>query len=347
MTRGSFLSAVEPDLQRVRAELRELWKEMPPPIQPLVQHGALDGGKMLRPALLLLWGQTCGAITRNHVRAAAILELLHNASLLHDDVLDEGCLRRGVPTINRRWGNHTAVLLGDLLLGTLLEWSTDFAPDVRTALSRMVLHTCDGEIRQTSSAGNFALSEQDYLAVIGQKTAAMFEGACHIGASLAGSSGRDCLSAARFGRHVGMAYQIMDDFLDIAGDDEALHKTLGTDLRSAKPTLPVIHALRVLPEPQRASLRRRLRSHSATAGELLAVFRETGSTEYVLTQLHNYTDEALGILHYLPQTPAKTALMNVPQWIIRKATEGMTISDIQCGAGDFHRARTYPPARHP
>jgi len=325
-TAASFLAMVGPDLQRIRVGLQELCQDLPEPLRPLTRSGALDGGKMLRSALLLLWGRAGGAVTERHIQAGIILELLHNATLLHDDVLDKGRIRRGVPTVNHRWGNQTAVLFGDLLLGKVLELSAGSAPEVRTALGRIAVHTCDGEILQTAHAGHFTLSEQEYLVIIGKKTAALFEGACYIGACLAGISEPQCRAAARFGYHVGTAYQIMDDLLDIAGDGKALRKTLGTDLRGAKPTLPLIHALCILPRSPRARLLRKLRSHSADTGELLAVLADTDSMEYVLRRLRNYTDEALDVLRGFPQTAAATALSDVPEWIVREATQGVAVS---------------------
>ena len=325
LTSPSFMPAVEPDLRRVRAGLRRLSKDLPEPLRPLVRCGALDGGKMLRSSLLLLWGRATGAVTEDHIRAGIVLELLHNATLLHDDVLDEGHLRRGVPTVNCRWGNRTAVLFGDLLLGKVLELSCRCAPEVRAVLGRMSLHTCEGEISQSARAGHFTLSEQEYLAIIGKKTAALFEGACYIGAHLAGTSAPQSLAAARFGRHVGMAYQIMDDLLDIAGSGDALRKTLGTDLRSAKPTLSLIHALSALPEPHRTSLLLRLRSHAAGACELLDVFEDTGSVEYVLGRLCDYADAALDALQDLRETSVRDALIEVPRWILQEAMKGSAI----------------------
>lgn len=315
----AFLSVVEPDLQRVRARLRGLWSELPESLLSLVRCGAPEGGKMLRSSLLLLWGGTLGTVTERHIEAGAILELLHSATLLHDDVLDEGRLRRGAPTVNRRWGNHAAVLLGDLLLGKVLELSVACAPRVRILLGRVAQHTCDGEISQTSGAGHFTLTEREYLAIISRKTAKLFETACHIGAYLSRATTRECLAAARFGRRLGVAYQIMDDLLDIAGDDSALRKTLGTDLRSAKPTLPLIHALSVLRGPQKAALLMGLRARAADAGELLAVFRETGSLEYVLSRLHDYADGAMAALAGVRRTPMAGALADASRWILREA----------------------------
>jgi octaprenyl-diphosphate synthase len=323
LTSALFFLPVEQDLQRVRAALQGLGRDLSESIRPVMEYAALDRGKLLRPALLLLWGRALGTITQEHIRAATVLEIIHNATLLHDDVLDQGCLRRGVPTTNQRWGNRSAVLLGDLLLGKVLEWSADFAPDLRATLSRTILQTCDGEIRQTVSAGNFAMTEQEYLAVIGQKTAALFKESCYMGAYLAGGSSRERRAAADFGYHVGTTYQIMDDLLDAAGDGETLCKTLGTDLRSAKPTLPLIHALCVLPAADRTPLLLKLQARAARDRELFEVLAASGSVDYVLKRLREHADQALEALRPLRRSRMKTALMAVPEWIVQQAREGL------------------------
>jgi octaprenyl-diphosphate synthase len=323
LTSALFLLPVEQDLQRVRAALRGLGKDLAESIRPVMDCAALDCGKLLRPALLLLWGRALGTITQEHIHAATVLETIHNATLLHDDVLDRGYLRRGVPTANQRWGNQSAVLLGDLLLGKVLEWSADFAPDLRASLSHTILQTCDGEIQQTASAGDFAMTEQEYLAMIGQKTAALFKEACYMGASLADGSSRECRAAAEFGYHAGTAYQIMDDLLDVAGDGETLRKTLGMDLRSAKPTLPLIHALCVLPAAEKTPLLRKLQARAASDCELFEVLAASGSVGYVLKRLRAHADEALEALCPLRRSRMKTALMAVPEWIVQQAREGL------------------------
>jgi octaprenyl-diphosphate synthase len=167
------------------------------------------------------------------------------------------------------------------------------------------------------------MTEQEYLAVIGQKTAALFQEACYMGACLAGGSSRECLTAADFGYHIGTAYQIMDDLLDVAGDGETMCKTLGTDLRSAKPTLPLIHALCVLPAAERTALLRKLRAHAASDGELFEVLAASGSVGYVLRRLRERADEAVETLRPLRRSRMKTALLAVPEWIMRQAREGL------------------------
>jgi len=185
-----------------------------------------------------------------------------------------------------------AVQLGDVLLGKVFERNADFEPGIRAALGRMIRRTCDGEICQTVRAGSFTLTEREYLAIVGHKTAALFRGACYLGARLAKASAGECRLAACFGYNLGMAYQIMDDLLDIVGDGKTLRKTLGTDVHNAKLTLPLIHALRILTEPRKTSLLLALQTRSVTRLELLRVLAARGSTDYVLARIGGSTDRA-------------------------------------------------------
>jgi octaprenyl-diphosphate synthase len=305
------LSLIEPDLQRVRAILREVWTDVPTSIRPLVRGGTLDGGKLLRPSLLLLSGGLFGAVTADHIRAAAILEMVHSASLLHDDVLDQGLLRRGLPTLNRRWGNRAAILLGDLILAKAFELAAPLEPDIRAILAHTIRRTCDGEIQQTGCTGDFQIPERQYLRILSQKTAALFRGACLLGARLAGAASNECGSIARFGYHAGMAYQMMDDLLDITGDSRVLRKTLGTDAQKAKATLPLIHALDMLDEPERKALLQRLGARSLGAPELAGVIAETGSAEYVLRRVNTCVSRAVAAVRHMPHSHTKTALLTL------------------------------------
>jgi octaprenyl-diphosphate synthase len=303
------LSLIKPQLQQVRATLRELWTDASESIRPLILGGSLDGGKLLRPSLLLLSGGLFGTITADHIHAAAILEMVHSVSLLHDDVLDEGLVRRGVPTLNRRWGNRTAILLGDLVLAKVFALTAHLAPDTRVVLGRMIGRMCDGEIEQTACAGDFQITERRYLGIVSQKTAALFKGACALGARLAGASASQCRPVARFGYNAGMAYQMMDDLLDIIGDCTVLRKTLGADVRKAKATLPVIHALDVLAQPQRKVLLQKLGSRSLGAAELSGVIVDTGSEEYVLGRIDACVSRAVTAVRHIPHTRMKVALL--------------------------------------
>jgi octaprenyl-diphosphate synthase len=323
LTEVSFLAPLEQPLQRVRAALRDFSNELHESLRPLAEHGALDRGKLLRPALLLLSGGIHGALGESHIQAAVIVELIHNATLVHDDVLDHGWLRRGVPTVNRRWNDRVAVRFGDLLLSHVLRLTARLPPAPRAIFSRVVDQTCAGEIRQTVRAGDFTLTEPEYLALIGQKTAALFEGACSLGACLANAATGACRALERFGHHAGMAYQIMDDLLDVAGESQARHKTVGTDLQSAKLTLPLIHALRVRAEPEKASLLLALQTRSLTRPELLRRLAAGGSLDYVLARIEAHARRAGEALQDVAPGPLRAALLEVPKAIVREAVEGV------------------------
>jgi octaprenyl-diphosphate synthase len=316
---ATCFSLVERDLQRVRAALQKVATDFQASARMLLEHAAPDRGKLLRPTLLLLSGRLFGAITAEHIRAATTLELVHNATLLHDDVLDQGGVRRGRPTVNRRWGNLAAVRLGDVLLSKVLELSAGLRPEVQVLLGGMMRRTCAGEIRQTAHAGDFFLTEREYRAIVAWKTAALFEGACYLGARLTDASIGACRTAARFGYNTGLAYQIADDLLDIVGDGRSLRKTLGTDLRKAKPTLPLIHALQVLPEPRRTSVRSALAARRLARSELRDVLAASGSVDYVLTRIGRHADRAKETLREVPQTPVKMALLEIPGVILQEA----------------------------
>jgi geranylgeranyl pyrophosphate synthase len=252
-----------------------------------------------------------GPIQPDHIHAAAVLELIHTASLLHDDVLDHGFLRRGVPTVNRRRGNRVAVLLGDLVLARAFELTGSMDRGSRAVLAGMIQRTCDGEIDQTIHAGDLETTEREYLRMLSRKTAALFKGACCLGARLAGASAREGRVAGRFGYNAGMAYQITDDLLDITGDRTALRKTLGTDVRKAKMTLPLIHLLSVLTGGEKQGVFRRLSARALSPSQLSAILERTGSLDYVQTRIERYLGRAALALRSVPGTPVKAALIEV------------------------------------
>ena len=209
-----------------------------------MKHGFRLGGKRLRPALVLLSAQACGGIRPEHVPLAAMAELIHTASLVHDDVLDEATIRRHLDTINARWDNEASVLLGDYLFARAmcLASSLDDAFACRL-ISESARNMCEGELKQIESRGDYDLSESDYFEIIAGKTAALTACCCRLGAHYAGAEPAVCEALARYGHDLGVAFQIADDVLDLLGDEAAVGKSLGTDLRKQKATLPLIRLL--------------------------------------------------------------------------------------------------------
>lgn len=225
--------------------------EFEPQVRPLVEYTLQHRGKRLRPGLVFFAGWTGGAPIDPLVRAAAVVELVHLATLVHDDILDEACLRHNSPTVAARYGRHAAVLLGDALFAHALVLAAQFpTTEVCRVVSMATRQVCSGEICQTFERGNAGLSLGQYFRIIRLKTAELFEASCRLGASLAYPGEPDYAEAcAIYGRHLGCAYQIFDDIVDIVGSESGTGKTLGTDFASGKFTLPVLlHLRRLAPE---------------------------------------------------------------------------------------------------
>jgi len=240
----SFSQAFElinPHLRIVEERIRAQAEAFDPAIEGYVAYVCGAGGKRLRPALALLAGGATGKISPGHLDLAVILELIHIATLVHDDIMDGAELRRDQPSANAKWGNAITVLLGDCLFAHALRLSTNFSDsDICRRIADAAAEVCSGEIIQTQRRFDLKLSTADYYRIIEMKTAALFSAACELGASISGASPEVIGALKVFGTKLGVAYQIYDDILDLAGSEEETGKTLGTDLRKGKFTLPVL-----------------------------------------------------------------------------------------------------------
>ena len=246
---------INAQLYSVEERIRQQARAFDPAVEGYVAYAVESHGKRLRPALALLAGGATGNICPSHLDLAVILELIHAATLVHDDILDGADKRRGQPTANAKWGNAISVLLGDCLFAHALKLSTSFP---NGEISRRIAHAasevCSGEIIQTQRRFDLKLSVPDYYKIIEMKTAALFAAACELGA-LINEAAPEVIDALRiFGLQLGTAYQIYDDVLDLAGDEAKAGKTLGSDLRKGKLTLPVLHLLQISDEAERHRL---------------------------------------------------------------------------------------------
>ncbi|HEY2615031.1 MAG TPA: polyprenyl synthetase family protein, partial [Chthoniobacterales bacterium] len=223
-----------------------------PAIEGYVAYAIGGRGKRLRPLVALLSGGATGAITSAHVDLAVIVELIHIATLVHDDIMDEAERRRAQPTVNARWGNSLSVLLGDCLFAQALNLSTNFDnAEISRTIARAAREVCSGEIIQTQRSFDLHLGIENYLRIIEMKTGALFAAGAELGAVLNGADPETTRALKDFGRKLGSAYQIYDDCLDIAGNESDIGKTLGTDLRKGKMTLPVLMLLGSAPSAER------------------------------------------------------------------------------------------------
>ena len=259
---ASLYSSIAPHVEECSRIFRDELISDQSLISDLFQHIEQFHGKQLRPALLLLTAQACGRVRREHEVLAAVVEMVHIATLVHDDVLDEADIRRRAATVNRLWGNEPAVLLGDLLFSHAFHLCSSLSDQFASRIIGQVAITlCEGEIVQNAQRDNFDLTESEYFDIIGRKTASLI-GVCGLlGATYAGASERLVRLMREFGEALGQAFQIVDDVLDLNGDEAETGKSLGRDVHKGKLTLPLIHFLRTAPAAERAAVLSLLRGN--------------------------------------------------------------------------------------
>ncbi len=239
-----ILAAVEKDLEKIEKELTANLDPHLDLVREVAGHLLFAGGKRLRPLLMILAARACGCNSRSVYRFATIFEYLHAATLLHDDLVDGGAMRRGKPSAHTVWDPPTAVLTGDFLLARSLSIAASAGlPELIGVIANITENMSQGEIQQLDRKGALDMTEQEYYTVIKRKTAVLFQGACRAGAMIAGKGQNRQQALAAYGYHLGMAFQMADDLLDYTQSSKTLGKVPGADLREGKLTLPVIHAL--------------------------------------------------------------------------------------------------------
>jgi octaprenyl-diphosphate synthase len=310
----SELEAVE------RAFHQELISELPC-VNSLVKHISRFRGKMLRPTLVLLSGKACGELSETHITLATVVEMVHMATLVHDDVLDEAELRRKGATINHLKGNEAAVLLGDYLISHSFHLCSSL--DSQFA-SRTIAHTtncvCEGELLQLHNRNNYNLDEATYLRIIAGKTGALCGACCLLGATSAGAGQQQVKQMELYGQSIGIAFQIQDDILDIVGDVRTVGKTLGSDIEKGKMTLPMIHFLRTAPSEHRELLRSLFLTNEPDKAEKIRnLILPSGSIQYAHDRARQYIDRARSALQNLPDTDAKDLLDRMAEFVISRA----------------------------
>ena len=280
-------------------------------------------GKMIRPGLVLLAGRCYGKITDKHITVAAVIEMIHNATLLHDDVIDEGKQRRGLPTINSLWGNESAVLLGDLILSHVFKMCAKLELQVAEVIATAAVRLCKGELRQVAQKHHWQLNEAEYLDVITEKSAVLFNISCFLGGLLAGASESQAQSLADFGLNAGIAFQITDDLLDIVGDESKTGKTLGSDVNKHKLTLALIHLMKVVDEKEKNNiinsfLDRKDSQYDKRA--LVKILNRHGSLEYARNRAREFVTIAKQALTGLRQSDFKEALIETAEFTVDRVS---------------------------
>lgn len=309
------------ELQQVEKILRGQLRSRDPYVDELVRYGCLLGGKRLRPALLLLSAKAAGRIQPAHLTLAAVVEMIHTATLVHDDVLDEATTRRHLATVNSRWDNEASVLLGDFLFSHAyhLAASLDDVFACR-AIGQATNLVCEGELRQNGSRGCFDLSEAEYYAIIEAKTAELTACSCLLGARYAGADPAVSQRLQAYGRHLGIAFQIADDILDIEGREDTTGKSLGTDLQQQKPTLPLIRLLQVADAGVRERVLQLVSNESENRIETLRdLFERYEAVTYAEQQARRFATLAAQQLEGLPGRESVEALTRLTDFVVRRS----------------------------
>jgi octaprenyl-diphosphate synthase len=289
-------------------------------VRQVAEYIIASGGKRLRPALLLLSAGACGYHGRHHYELAAVVEFIHTATLLHDDVVDESDLRRGRKTANAAFGNAAAVLVGDFLYSRAFQMMVSIeSMRIMDVLADATNTIAEGEVMQLLNVHNADVSEADYLEVIRRKTAKLFEAAARLGAVLAGATREIEDRFATYGTHLGTAFQLVDDVLDYSGDLQDTGKNLGDDLNEGKPTLPLIHVMR-RGMPEHAATVRRAIEHGGR-GDFAAVMgaiHQAGALEFARDQARREAAIAREALAPVSESTYKQSLLHLASFAVER-----------------------------
>ena len=322
MTLEEIRALVHPDLSGVDQVIRSRLRSEVPLVERVAEHIISGGGKRLRPLLVVLAGRACGYSGHAHVEAAAFIEFIHTATLLHDDVVDASSMRRGRDTANEVFGNQASVLVGDFVYSRAFQMMASLESQrVMEIMADATNVIAEGEVLQLMNAHDPETTEQRYLEVIYRKTARLFEAGAEVAAVLSDRSPDIQRALAQYGRHLGIAYQLVDDMLDFRSNPAERGKNLGDDLAEGKPTLPLIYALRSASEPNRALIRTAIRQGGLAQLEpIVSAIESTGGLEYAAELARRESAAALAALEKLPDSIYKSGLAALARFAVEHTT---------------------------
>ncbi|GAA5446032.1 octaprenyl diphosphate synthase [Microbulbifer sp. NBRC 101763] len=279
------------------------------------------GGKRLRPLLVLLCARACGYKGESHIDLATIIEFIHTATLLHDDVVDTSDMRRGRLTANAKWGNAPSVLVGDFLYSRAFQMMVALRDmDIMAILSDTTNTIAEGEVQQLVNAGDPAVGEGNYFTVIHKKTGALFEAACETAAVMANCTNGEQTALKLYGRHLGLAFQLVDDALDYRGNPEELGKNVGDDLAEGKPTLPLIYTMANGSKDQAQLVKEAIEQRSAEKlSEIVDAIEACGALDYTMERARAAVNNAKEQLEFLPNCEQKLALQQLASFAVERS----------------------------
>jgi octaprenyl-diphosphate synthase len=315
-----IVEPVEPFLEAVHARLARQVKEFDADTAPYAEYALNGNGKHLRAALVAMAGNTLGKTTDSHVTAAVIIEMVHLATLVHDDVMDESEIRRGRPTLAANWGNEIAVLFGDCLFAQALKLAAGFpTPEICRAVAMATNTVCSGEILQTQRRGNFQLSQGEYFQMLEMKTAELFALSCDLAAFLSGASAAQRSAFRQFGLAFGIAYQIYDDCLDLFGSESAAGKSLGTDLEKGKLTLPMLLLWERADKADRSRLEKLIQNWQPKAFvQVKALLAKHDALGPSLESIEHYLNKARQMLRAFPESQGRAGFLGLTDYLVRQ-----------------------------
>jgi len=319
-TLDDLKSLVAEDMQRVNQVITDNLASHVVLINQLSQHIILSGGKRLRPMLVLLSAKSCNYVGDDDALLAAVIEFIHTATLLHDDVVDDSDMRRGQETASHIWGNEAAVLVGDYLYSRAFQMMVRAqSMRIMDLLSNATNTIAQGEVLQLLNVNDPDTNEEKYQEVIYGKTACLFEAATRIGAILGNSDNETEAAMAKFGKHLGTAFQLVDDALDYSADADELGKNVGDDLAEGKPTLPLIYAMQQGSAEQATLIRNAIKTGGLEhIDKINEIIKSTGALKYTFDQAQAEADRAKSAIAFLPPDDYRQALMFLADYAVER-----------------------------
>lgn len=316
------LALIGADLKGVEEQFKKDLASDVPLIRKVGEYVLSSGGKRIRPALLLLAAKLCGYVGDRHIPLASVVEFIHTATLLHDDVVDEANIRRGIPSANTLWGNSASVLVGDFLFSKSFSLMVaDGDLNVLRVLSDATTRIAEGEVLQLLCTSDLEMTLERYIKVVECKTAVLLSAACQAGAILGGAIPEQEDALARFGMDLGIAFQVMDDTLDYVAKEEQFGKSIGHDLEEGKITLPLIHVLNSCTPQERELIGDVVTKDELSTEDFEAVFtlvKQYGGIEFSVAAARDAIAKAKNALHVFPDSPVKSALLELADYVVTR-----------------------------
>ena len=319
---SQIFEPIRADLEQVDREFGRQVESQVDLIPKIGKYIQTSGGKRIRPAVLLMAARLTGYQGERAILYAAVVEFIHTATLVHDDIIDESELRRGRLAVHSRWGNDITVLLGDYLYIKSMALALTYDTlDIVRLLCDVTLRMIEGELYQLTKNGDADITEEQHFDIIRRKTAYLFGGCAQIGGMLGKVSEEQAQALREYGFNLGIAFQLVDDLLDFTGDAGALGKPIGADLREGKMTLPLIHLLKQREEVGERIVRDIIASRSVSEAqwsELLRVLKEHRSTDYAYRRASEFAERAKKPLYAFPPSSERTALLALPDYVLSR-----------------------------